>query len=349
MGNKCKNRGTCNIFRKLLGSAAFIYVFMVLSATTVWAANPANAPTKGSVVAGYLKDPDFDTVSADCAYKAPEGDIKATYKSVEDMRANATGHADGDYIQTLNYYEGVAGGGAVYRVEKSNYTTDNGGTIIDLPGDTRCKLVSGNNTVSPLQFGAYGDGVTDDHAALDAAFKSGFGTIILEGRTYISNDTLWIATSDIVIEGMGATITCDNNFGSYQEEGKKNHTQVYLTNCSNITFRHLRIMDGQTTDHNRGLLYMQSVSNVNITWCTLMIPEGITADTDKCACTLSFQNGWHDVATTHCEIINMSGVNEGGAVGYNDMYASGSDNALFENNVVRYNVKDEVIAIFFPF
>ena len=28
------------------------------------------------------------------------------------------------------------------------------------------------------------------------------------------------------------------------------------------------------------------------------------------------------------------------------MYASGSDNALFENNVVRYNVKDEVIAIF---
>ena len=115
MGNKCKNRETFNILRKLLRTAAFIYIFMVLSATTVWAANPDNAPTKGSVVAGYLKDPDLATVSARCVYKAPEGDIKATYKSVADMRANATGHADGDYIQTLNYYEGVAGGGAVYR------------------------------------------------------------------------------------------------------------------------------------------------------------------------------------------------------------------------------------------
>ena len=346
MKNNQKNSGTIHLFSKLLGQAGLILGLIILATTTVQAASPSNAPTKGSVVAGYLNDPDLQIISANSAYQAPEGEIKATYKSVADMRENAANLEDGDYIQTLNYYEGVAGGGAVYRVEKSNYTTDDGGTIIDLPGDIRCKLVSGNNTVSPLQFGAYGDGVTDDHAALEAAFKSGFGTIILEGRTYISNDTLWIATSNITIEGMGATLTCDDNFGSYQAEGKKNHTQVYFTSCSNIIIRHLKIRDGQTTDHGRGLLYMQAVSNVDITWCTLEIPEGITTDTDKCACTLSFQNGWHNVSTTHCEIINMSGVNEGGAIGFNDMYASGSDNALFENNVVRYNVKDEVIAIF---
>ena len=346
MEKKSANRGTFNIARKLLGMASFILTLMVCNTITVIAANPDNAPTKGSVVAGYLNDPDFESSNANSFYKAPEGEIRATYKSVEDMRANATGHADGDYIQTLNYYEGVTGGGAVYRVEKSNYTTDNGGTIIDLPGDIRCKLVSGNDTVSPLQFGAYGDGKTDDHAALEATFKSGFGTVILEGRTYISNDTIWIAKSDLVIEGMGATLTCDDNFGSYQEEGRKNHTQVYFTGCSNITIRHLRIRDGQTTDHRRGGLSLQAVRNVDISWCTLEIPEGMTENAKQCASTLSFQDGWHDVSVTHSEIINMSGVYEGGAVGFNDMYASGSDNALFENNVVRYNVKDEVIAIF---
>ncbi|MDD6072433.1 MAG: leucine-rich repeat protein, partial [Clostridiales bacterium] len=132
----------------------------------------------------------------------------------------------------------------------------------------------------------------------------------------------------------------------YQKEGQENDKQLYVSKCEDITFRHIRILDGQTTDHKRGMVGLQSVRNVDITYCTLDIPAGISSDPEKGSCNLSFGNGWHDVSTTHCEIINESGLKTGGAIGYNDIYASGSENALFENNVVRYNVKDEVIAIF---
>ncbi|MDD6071138.1 MAG: hypothetical protein PUC12_10065, partial [Clostridiales bacterium] len=313
----------------------------------VSAADPANAPKKGSVIAGYLKDPQMDEICAEYRYQAPEGEITATYKSVADMRTNAEELQAGDYIRTENYYENGNGGGAVYQVEASSYTTDNGGTIINLPGAFRCKLVSGNSTVSPMQFGAYGDGKTDDHAALQSALKAGFQTVILEGRTYISNDTIWMENCNhLLVEGMGATITCNNDFGSYQKEGQENDKQLYVSKCEDVTFRHIRILDGQTTDHKRGMVGLQSVRNVDITYCTLDIPAGISSDSEKGSCNLSFGNGWHDVSTTHCEIINESGLKTGGAIGYNDCYASGSENALFENNVVRYNVKDEVIAIF---
>lgn len=335
--------------RRLMFAGVLLCTFLVARQNTlvVSAADAENAPKKGSVIAGYLKDPQMDEICAEYRYQAPEGEITATYKSVADMRANAEGLQAGDYIRTENYYENGNGGGAVYQVEASSYTTDNGGTIINLPGAFRCKLVSRNSTVSPLQFGAYGDGKTDDHAALQAALTAGFQTVILDGRTYISNDTIWMGNCNhLLVEGMGATITCDNGFGSYQKEGQENNKQVFITNCKDITFRHIRILDGQTTDHTRGLVSLQSVRNIDITYCTLDIPAGISSNPDYGSCNLSFGNGWHDVSTTHCEIINESGLKTGGAIGYNDCYASGSENALFENNVVRYNVKDEVIAIF---
>lgn len=340
--NNCFGKGK----RFFFVLVCLLVFFWGASHENVLAANPANAPESGSIVAGYLNDPDFENSCAGYHYQAPDGTVKAVYTSVADMRANAAGYEAGDYIQTQNYYEGVTGGGAVYEVERSASTMDNGGTIIDLPGDIRCKLVSGNNTVSPLQFGACGDGITDDHDALEAAFCSGFGTIILEGRTYISNDTIWIDVSDITIEGMKATITCDDNFGGLQTAGKENANQFYFTNCKNITIRHLLIKDGQTTGHDRGSVAFQSVSNLELSWCTIEIPKWNTAYKENCASTVSFANGWHDVSVTHCEITNMAGVKVGGAIGFNDVYASGSDGALIENNVIRYNVKDEVIAVF---
>lgn len=333
-----------NIWKYLLG---FGILFM-FSGNIATAANPENAPTKGSIVAGYLQNPELTEGIAD--YQAPDVEIAAEFNSVEEMRQGKEGLEAGQYIKTKNYYADCNGGGAVYLVSTSKNTTDNGGTIIDLPNELTCSLVSANKTVTPLQFGAYGDGIHDDHDALQSAFCSGndmeFEAVALLGKTYLSNDTIWMKCDDMVIDGMGATILCDDTFGSAQTAGKECNIQIYVTGSSNVSFKNLRVMDGQTIMHRRQVLAFQAVNNISIEYCTLYIPAQPKENKDGGSCNLSFQDGWHNVSVTHCEIINESSSKVGGAVGFNDMYAHGSDHALFENNVVKYDGKDEVIAIF---
>lgn len=65
-------------------------------------------------------------------------------------------------------------------------------------------------SVNVKDFGAVGDGVTDDRVALQAALDyacDNNGILILDKRTYAISGTIYIrADSDIVIEGMGSTI-----------------------------------------------------------------------------------------------------------------------------------------------
>lgn len=335
--------------RRLFFATKWFFTLSLLvlyAGSTCLAASPEQAPKKGSITAGYLQNPNLTVIKETIQYMEPQVEIAAEYSCVEDMRQTTDSLSAGQYIRTENYYKDYPGGGAVYLVDESKNAKDNGGTMIKLPGNLCCKLVSDNDTVSPMQFGAYGDGERDDHDALQASFGSGFGTIALSGRTYLCNDSIWVTKSDVSIEGAGATIVCNDSFGSEQAEGKKSNTQIYVTGCTNISFFNLRILDGQTTNHKRTSMGFQAVGNVTMEYCTLHIPPQPGFDKDSGSCTLSFADGWHDVSVRFCEIINESSLKTGGAVGFNDIYAHGSENALFENNVVKYNGKDEVIAIF---
>lgn len=62
-----------------------ILLFAKRNSFVVSAADASNAPKKGSVVAGYLKDPQMEEICAGYRYQAPEGEITATYKSVADI------------------------------------------------------------------------------------------------------------------------------------------------------------------------------------------------------------------------------------------------------------------------
>ena len=306
-------------------------------------ASGVGAPQKGSTVAGYQSDPALPDILMRESYQAPEGAIIQTFDSVEAMRNTAGGLKNGDLIETKGYYTAGDGGGAVYQVEESAYPTDNGGTIINLPGNYRARLVSGNDTVSVLQFGALGDGVTDDYEALNNGFSSGFSRILLNGRTYLVNRPIWFKTSNVTVEGMGATITCNDSY-----DFSKAANQILIQNVTNVTFQHLRILDGVGKLHKMEQIQCMQVENLIFNYCTLEIPESVKdTDTDKrVACNLSYRTGWKNISTTHCEIINLSGYFAGGAVGYNDMYNFGGENAILSDNVIRYNGKDEVIAIF---
>lgn len=101
-----------NIWKYLL---EFGILFM-FSGNIATAANPENAPTKGSIVAGYLQNPELTEGIAD--YQAPDVEIAAEFNSVEEMRQGKEGLEAGQYIKTKNYYADCNGGGTLLLLGK---------------------------------------------------------------------------------------------------------------------------------------------------------------------------------------------------------------------------------------
>jgi hypothetical protein len=65
--------------------------------------------------------------------------------------------------------------------------------------------------VTPEDFGAVGDGVTDDRAAIQAAFNSGAGTIIFGPKTYLISGSISTTTNNITVRGtVGKTVILGN-------------------------------------------------------------------------------------------------------------------------------------------
>ena len=150
-------------------------------------------------------------------------------------------------------------------------------TISDLQTDvtTLDTKLSSLNTVNISEFGAVGDGITDDYDAFIAAanyFKDkGTGTLILEPKTYLldryrivggenQNDVENIFFEDVVgftLEGNGATILKKGDFNrtyDFDASGNKySYVQglsIIFETCDNLTIRNLTV-DGQVQQTTR--------------------------------------------------------------------------------------------------
>ena len=86
------------------------------------------------------------------------------FNSTADMKAYDL--KVGDCAITLGYYEPNDGGAGEYKIVNDNTLTDDGGSIIDLDNNLKAKLIISNNEVCYNQFGAKGDGITDDYNSL---------------------------------------------------------------------------------------------------------------------------------------------------------------------------------------
>lgn len=82
------------------------------------------------------------------------------YDNVSDLRSSKY-LKEGSYVCTGGYYKPGDGGDSCYYVrKKTENDVDDGGSIL-VVNDLACELIT-NGTVCPEQFGAYGDGVSDD-------------------------------------------------------------------------------------------------------------------------------------------------------------------------------------------
>lgn len=119
------------------------------------------------------------------------------------------------------------------------------------------------DTYSVKDFGAVGDGVTDDTAAITAAltFLSNGGGLYFPAGTYITTNGLTITNSNLVIFGDGAssTIQCNQTNGT--------NTNLMLFTGSNVKLLGLKLRRGTNTNAGvGGVAEMLYLTNTVYNW-----------------------------------------------------------------------------------
>lgn len=169
-------------------------------------------------------------------------------------------------IQVNGYYTAGDGGGGVYWYDSSDtVSADNGGTIIVATDGARWKLFR-LSTLSVKQFGAKGDGITDDATAFTNCFATGGDILIPQGNFILqTTPSITVSGTRLLGAGRGHTTITTNSIG---------HCIVVASGLSYIEMRDFTIIrpsiplgDTQNGIHFSGLTeqaklcYIRSIGN----------------------------------------------------------------------------------------
>ena len=163
----------------------------------------------------------------------------------------------------LGYYANGDGGGGPYYYDPADTTSaDNGGTIIVAADAGRWKLAH-TGTVSAMQFGARGDGASDDTAAINAAVTACRSVYFPGGHTFMVTNA--IATpSNTTLYGDGwasviKTVTMANG-------GSGNGQRIIaIEGVSNVNVRDLALDNSGITVFSSGNRAINASGSSNYT------------------------------------------------------------------------------------
>ena len=218
-----------------------------------------------------------------------QSNVAWTFDTVADMQA-ATNLIEGSYARTLGYYTINDQGGGLYKVIAHDSETIDGGKYIELSETLTAELIVIDNEVNAKQFGAKGDGVTDDTTELQNALSSGYNVYLPTG-TYLVSETLNMPFN-IKLRGynrintiIDSTIESDYtikygssyNYNSYSgvieniriESSNPTSTKpfgIYMNSgltIKNCTFYSI----GKAIDRSSSYIDMINISNVYVGYC----------------------------------------------------------------------------------
>ena len=133
--------------------------------------------------------------------------IDAVDSGASDSLYDYTGTFDGQQSQVGGYYTVGDGGGGIFYWDASSSAADNGGSVILPTGHTGngrwLRIIE--NSISVKMFGAVGDGVTDDGAAIQSAISLQ-NSIVFPAGTYLVNSTI-LVQSNTMLSGDGTGVS----------------------------------------------------------------------------------------------------------------------------------------------
>ena len=145
------------------------------------------------------------------AVTAANSDIKKKiyyFNTIAEMKAD-TDLVAGDTCQTLGYYSVNDGGVGLYKIVNST-SEDDGGSIHILDNGLRAELIIEDGIINIMQFGAKGDGITDNKNIIDNALKKLVGGGILFfpiGNYATSGEHIIDTNAELQIKGSGKNAT----------------------------------------------------------------------------------------------------------------------------------------------
>ena len=120
-------------------------------------------------------------------YESRNINVTKKVSNVEALKSTST--SVGNIIETKGYYEENDGGAAYYTIEeKTNQTVDDGKYIL-LNNGLIANLMSIDNSYNLKQFGAKGDGITDDISKIEIA-----GNYMANSTLYVPKGTYMMST-----------------------------------------------------------------------------------------------------------------------------------------------------------
>lgn len=171
---------------------------------------------------------------------------------------------DGQACYVLGYAEEGDGGGGLFRFSAESEGDENGGTVFALvAGAGRWRRVV-DGPINVRWFGAIGDGVANDHAAIQAAIDAGYslgaGEIFVPAGIYKTDKPLFLyggnhyTTRGMALVGEGSTCT----------KIKKTATTTLGSGNGNYGATDAVILLGNADKNSANATYGQSISNITI-------------------------------------------------------------------------------------